>query len=93
MSCSECRGHVGVSCPVCGPQPDECPECHGLGHTGYYALNIVTRKVVKVTESTWNCLPEDEDMTEAMNRTGMRRQSWCRMEKEPCRMCGGDGVV
>lgn len=87
MSCTVCRGYAGVACPVCGPQPGECPDCHGQGHDGYHAFNVITRRDVEVTETTWLLLPEDEDDAERMG------QHYCRMDMEPCRRCGGSGTI
>lgn len=87
--CRVCQGYVGVSCPVCGKgsAEHECPQCKGLGHTGYYAFNIETRADVECTEVTWLALPDDED--EAFEQ-GKR---YCKREVEPCRKCGGEGFI
>lgn len=88
MSCSECRGYVGVSCPVCGSELVRCPVCKGRGYAGpFYAFNIVTRKDVAVTYATWASLPPSEEEAEG------KRLPYCRQDVGPCRECGGSGVV
>ena len=88
--CNVCQGYTGVSCPVCGKgslEEHECPSCNGLGHTGYFAFDIIKRVDVKCTEIAWLALPIDEDDAE---RLGKR---YCRQEVEPCYRCGGEGFI
>lgn len=88
--CNVCNGYSGVSCPVCGRgslMEKECDACNGLGHAGYYAFDIIKRECVKCTEKAWLALPVDED--DAENRS----KRYCRMEVEPCPICGGEGYV
>ena len=87
--CEVCRGYAGVSCPVCGSgsAESECPDCNGLGHTGYFAFDIINRVNVKCTENAWVALPSSEDDAEV---SGKR---YCRQEVEPCARCGGEGYI
>lgn len=88
--CSACQGYVGVSCPVCGKgslQEKTCPKCKGLGHTGYYAFDVIKRVDVKMSEADWLLLPDEED--EAII-SGMR---YCKQEVDICSKCGGEGVI
>ena len=88
--CEVCKGYTGVSCPVCGKgsvKEKVCDKCHGLGHTGYYAFDIITREKVECTESAWLALPVDEDDAEYKNKR------FCRMEVDVCTRCCGDGFV
>lgn len=88
--CNVCQGYVGVSCPVCGDgslREEECPICKGLGHTGYYAFDVHSRKDVKCTETTWLALPDTED--DAYEKG----QRYCKQEVEPCSKCGGEGYI
>lgn len=88
--CNVCQGYSGVSCPVCGRgslTEHECDACNGLGHAGYFAFDIIKREFVKCTETAWLALPVDEDDAE------IRGKRYCRMEVEPCPICGGEGYV
>lgn len=85
--CSECQGYSVSRCPICGCNEQECPSCNGLGHKGYYALNIYTRDEVKCTEETWLALPVEEDDA---YRLGKR---YCQMPIETCTKCGGEGFI
>lgn len=87
MSCAVCRGYVGVSCPECGSEMVECPECHGTGEGPYYAFNIVTRKDVKCTKRAWHALPDDEDAAVA------KGEHYCKQEHYDCPLCGGLGDI
>ena len=88
--CSACEGYLVSSCPVCGRgsrEEVECPKCHGVGHGGYFAFDIIKREAVKCTENAWLTLPEDEDDAD---RLGKR---YCRMPFEACDRCDGEGVI
>ena len=64
-----------------------CTHCNGTGHTPYLAFDIVNRRTTKVTETTWNMLPKDEDEAER------KRWNYCQMEIEECSHCYGEGEV
>lgn len=85
--CSECQGYSVSRCPICGDNEQECPSCNGLGHTGYYAFNIITREEVKCTEETWLALPVEEDDAYRLGK------KYCQMPVEPCGQCGGEGYI
>ena len=77
---------AGYDIPPREPEVMTCPACDGTGRE-YRALNLRTREDAKVTEAAWLCLPPGEDEAEAAGK------AWCRMDPEPCALCGGDGVI
>lgn len=96
MSCPVCAGHDSAKCPCCGEglKMAECPDCHGTGKTPWTALNLDTKEIVKVTETAWRMLPEDEDMARHLAAQG-KRQNFIQYEEGGfrCPTCYGDGVI
>lgn len=89
MSCSVCAGYDSYNCPCCGEDVRmiDCPECKGTGYEPYMAFNIRTRGMTEVTMLTWMLLPRDEEGAER------RGTNYCRMPRERCGRCHGEGQV
>lgn len=89
MSCSVCAGHDTYNCPVCGEsvRMETCPDCKGTGLAPYKAWHIHRHVAVEVTYLTWLMIPRDED--DAFTKG----ENWCRMDREQCPTCKGDGEI
>lgn len=89
MSCSVCAGHDTYNCPVCGEavRMETCPDCKGTGLAPYKAWHIHRHVAAEVTYLTWLMIPKDED------EAYMKGENWCRMERETCPTCKGDGEI
>lgn len=89
MSCSVCAGYSSHDCPCCGEDVRmiTCPDCNGTGYASHRALNIHTRAEVEVTAMCWIFLPDNEDIA------AQRGENYCRMPKEKCPTCKGEGEI
>lgn len=68
------------------PTMVKCEACNGNGKH-WYAYNIDTDRETECTETTWNTLPETEDMAERINR----HEHYIKGDVEICDVCGGFG--
>ena len=88
MSCTVCRGHDSYNCPCCGEaHMTTCPDCKGSGYGPYKAWHIHERRTVECTSLAWLILPRDEDEAVA------RGENFCRMQRDYCHTCHGDGEI
>lgn len=85
MSCPVCQGHDTYKCPCCGPGTVKCSDCEE-GFI-YYAFNVHSRKMVRVTEIAYRILPFDEDDALAEGK------NYCQGDVERCPTCNGEGEV
>lgn len=75
MACSICNGHPG--CPVCSPEPLECPSCKGEGK--FYKVSFDGGdNWQSVSESVYDSFIEDGEICKDI---------------EVCSVCEGDRVV
>ena len=68
------------------PTMVKCEACNGNGKHRY-AYNIEANTETECTETTWNALPETEELADAT------RSHYMRGEVEICEVCDGTGEV
>lgn len=88
MACSVCAGYLDYNCPCCGKETVmvECPDCDGKG-VYYFAFDTMYRRSARVTELTYEILPDNEDEAKELNAR------WCKGCIEVCETCRGDGEI
>lgn len=64
----------------------KCEACNGKGKH-WYAYDIEANRETECTETTWNILPETEELAEAS------RNRYMRGEVEICEVCDGTGEI
>ncbi len=64
----------------------KCEACDGKGKH-WYAYDISANRETECTETTWNILPETEELAEAS------RNRYMRGEVEICEVCDGSGEI
>ena len=68
------------------PNSVKCEACDGKGKH-WYAYDIEADRETECTETTWNILPETEELAEAS------RNRFMRGEVEICEVCDGAGEI
>lgn len=64
--CSVCEGYSSSACPVCGPHsnPEDCPDCEGVGHEVFYVYDEVEEEMIETTIEIFLKTPKDKRFSE-----------------------------